>query len=297
MYFKHMARSLQSIFLVIICTTILLGVYGVQPANAQVVTDSVSAVRIKFLLEKGNVLFSKTASVDTLIQFYSSEQLGIPYVSGLLEEPAAEQLVVTLSGSDCVLFVEMTTALTLTTLSGSTRLEDVESNVRLLRYRNGTIDGYFSRLHYFGDWLQDNERKGLLSVLFQDRNTLPRLEPYHFMTTKREAYRQMADNDSLYNRMVQHEAALNERRLRFVPTVQIPSVEQELQTGDIVAFVTTVDGLDVTHTAIVKKDGNRVGFWHASTTGSVIVEPKTLYQYTVDRKGLKGILVARMSYL
>lgn len=266
-------------------------------AQAQVVADSASAARIQDLLDQGKLLFEQTADVDTLIRFYAAEQLGIPYVGGLLEEPQTEQLVVTLKGSDCVLFVEMTTALTLATLAGSTDVSDVEANVKMLRYRNGTIDGYFSRLHYFGDWLQDNERKGLMQVLFQDRDTLPRLEPYHFMTTKREAYRQLASNDSLFQLMSVHEAELNERLLRYVPTESIQAVESELKTGDIVAFVTTVDGLDVSHTAIVKRDGDRVGFWHASTTGSVIVEPKTLYQYTADRKGLKGIIVARMSFV
>ncbi len=266
-------------------------------AQTQVASDSATAIRIQQLLDQGKILFDQTADVDTLIRFYAAEQLGIPYVAGLLEEPPTEQLVVTLAGSDCVLFVEMTTAMTLTTLSGSTRLEDAESNVRMLRYRDGKVDGYFSRLHYFGDWLQDNERKGLMKVMFQDREDLPRLEPYHFMTTKREAYRQLADNDSLFQLMSNQEATLNERLLRYVPTENIPSIENELQTGDIVAFVTTVDGLDVSHTAIVKREGDRVGFWHASTTGAVIVEPKTLHQYTADRKGLKGIIVARMSYL
>lgn len=263
-------------------------------AQAQTASDSVSAARIQELLNQGMMLFENTADVDSLIRFYAAEQLGIPYVGGLLEVPEAEQLVVTLQGSDCVLFVEMTTALTLTTLSGSTSVADAESNVKMLRYRDGTIDGYFSRLHYFGDWLQENERKGLMRVLFQDRDTLPRLDAYHFMTTKREAYRQLASNDSLFQLMSAQEAALNERLLRYVPTESIPMVEGELKTGDIVAFVTTVDGLDVSHTAIVKRDGDRVGFWHASTTGSVIVEPKTLYQYTADRKGLKGIIVARL---
>jgi hypothetical protein len=270
---------------------------GLQQSIAQVASDRSTAMRIGQLLEQGKILYDATADVDTLIRFYAAEQLGIPYVAGLLDEPAAEQLVVTLKGSDCVLFVEMTTAMVLTTLSGSTRVEDAESNVQMLRYRAGKIEGYFSRLHYFGDWLQDNEQKGLMKVLFQDRDDLPRLEPYHFMTTKREAYRQLADNDSLFQLMSNQEAILNQRLLRYIPTDIIPSIEDQLQTGDIVSFVTTVDGLDVSHTAIVKKDGDRVGFWHASTTGSVIVEPKTLHQYASDRRGLKGIIVARMSYV
>jgi len=32
-------------------------------------------------------------------------------------------------------------------------------NLKLIRYRQGKINGYSSRLHYFTDWLRDNEQK------------------------------------------------------------------------------------------------------------------------------------------
>ncbi len=263
-------------------------------AVAQLASDDSTAAVVAHLLEEGKARFEAGRDVEQLVSFYAERQLGIPYVGGLLEVPPVETLVVTLKGSDCVLFVETTTAFTLTTLMGSTDVHDFEGNVRMLRYRGGEIDGYFSRLHYFGDWLQDNERKGLLKVMFQG-DDFPHLQPYSFMTAKREAYRQLAASDSLFALMTAHEKALNQSTLRYVPTDRIPSIEDQLQTGDIVAFVTTVEGLDVTHTAIVRRDGDRVSFWHASTTGSVIAEPKTLLEYTQGRQSLLGIIIARLS--
>jgi len=263
-----------------------------QPLLAQSSADAATSERIAKMLSDGKSLYTESSNIDSLVSFYARQQLGIPYVGGLLEVPPVETLVVTLEGSDCVLFVEITTALTLTTLTGSTEFADFEDNIKMLRYRNGEIDGYFSRLHYFGDWLQDNQHKGVLHVLFQDE-AYPLLSPYGFMTSKREAYKQLATNDSLFHLMQLQEGKLNEDRLRYVSKADIPDLENQLQTGDIVAFVTNIAGLDVTHTAIIKRTDDRVSFWHASTTGAVIVEPKTLFDYTNDRSGLLGIIVAR----
>ena len=271
---------------------LLMGSALTQNVYPQSSIDTATSERISKMLQEGKALYSESSNVDSLVSFYARQQLGIPYVGGLLEVPPVETLVVTLDGSDCVLFVEFTTALTLTTLTGSTNFEVFEDNVKMLRYRNGEIDGYFSRLHYFGDWLQDNQRKGVLKVLFQDE-AYPLLSPYGFMTSKREAYRQLATNDSLFHLMQLQEEKLNEDRLRYVPKSDIPSIEDQLKTGDIVAFVTNIAGLDVTHTAIIRRNGDRVSFWHASTTGAVIVEPKTLFGYANDRSGLLGIILAR----
>ena len=37
-----------------------------------------------------------------------------------------------------------------------------------IRYRGGRLAGYPSRLHYFTDWLLDNERRGLIEIITAD---------------------------------------------------------------------------------------------------------------------------------
>lgn len=231
--------------------------------------------------------------INKLMTFYSQKHLGITYVGGLLEVPPVETMVVTLEGSDCVLFVEHTLAMSMTTMQGSSNFDDFVQNLAFLRYVDGVIDGYGSRLHYFSDWLRTNKTKNRIDILFQ-YESLPEIGDLSYMSQNRLAYRQLAEDDAMFNKIVNRERELNTMKpLRYIPQDDIPKYEQEFRTGDILTFVTTINGLDISHTAIVKRDGDRVGFYHASTTGSVITDPKTIYEYTLHRRNVKGILVAR----
>lgn len=245
-------------------------------------------------LIEGSEKYADGASVEELISFYAQKQLGIPYVGGLLEVPPLETLVVTLEGSDCVLFVEFSLAFTVTILQGSTGYEDFTRNVALFRYQQGTVDGYASRLHYFSDWLKTNEDKGLLQILHQNDPDLPQLDNVTFMSANRTAYRQLAGSDSLYYLISARERHVNSKPVYFIPQDKIRDYESTFQTGDILAFVSTIDGLDIAHTALVNRNNNTIGFFHASTTGQVIKDPKSIYEYTRDRRNVNGIIVARL---
>ena len=252
-----------------------------------------TAATIMQWLEEGLAHWQQTTDVSSLISFYADRQLGITYKGGLLDEPDEEKLVVTLGGSDCVIYVEMSLAMAMTTLQSRTSYDAFRDNLTFIRYREGEIDGYPSRLHYFSDWLITNQEKGLLAILFQE-DGLPVIDPPDFMTQNRENYRHLADDDSMFNKIRSMEERLSQRRLVYIPQDRIPEFEHRFETGDILAFVTTIDGLDITHTGLVKMDGDRAGFYHASMTGSVIVDPNTIHHYTVNRRNINGIVVARL---
>jgi len=118
------------------------------------------------------------------------------------------------------------------------------------------------------------------------------------MSRNRENYRHLANDDALFDKIRAMEKDLADRlaehRLVYIPQERIPEFEDRFETGDILAFVTTIDGLDITHTGLVKVDGDRAGFYHASMTGSVIVDPNTIHEYTVNRRNINGIIVARL---
>ena len=256
------------------------------------VTDE-DAATIETWLTEGLEYWRQTQDVPSLITHYAERQLGITYVGGLLDEPDTEQLVVTLEGSDCVIYVEMSLAMAMTTMQARTGYDAFRDNLKLIRYRDGEIDGYPSRLHYFSDWLLTNQEKGLLALQFQDEG-LPVIDPPDFMTRNRENYRHLADDDAMFAQIRAMEERLAGMRLAYIPQERIPEFEARFQTGDILAFVTTVDGLDITHTGLVKMDGDRAGFYHASLTGSVIVDPATIHQYTQNRRNVNGIVIARL---
>jgi hypothetical protein len=269
---------------------LLLGISGSAPDDFLK-----NRTQITNWLNEGSILFADGASAENLIHFYAQKQLGIPYVGGLLEVPKIETLVVTLEGSDCVLFVEYSLALTMTTLQKSVNYDDFAQNVAFFRYLDGKVDGYASRQHYFSDWLKTNQQKGLLSILHQNNANLPMLSPVNFMSKNRSAYRQLAESDSLYKMIAQREQHVNSTPIRYIPQNRIPEFESTLQSGDILSFVSTIDGLDIAHTALIFRDGDRVGFYHASTTGKVIKDPKTVFEYTRDRRNVNGIIVARLT--
>ncbi|MHB8828749.1 MAG: N-acetylmuramoyl-L-alanine amidase-like domain-containing protein, partial [Syntrophales bacterium] len=75
--------------------------------------------------------------------------IGAPYQSQTLESAGTETLVANLRAFDCMTFVESVIALALSLKSGKTKFADYLLTLKKLRYRNGWIDGYQSRLHYF----------------------------------------------------------------------------------------------------------------------------------------------------
>lgn len=232
------------------------------------------------------------------IMRYARAQLGVPYVAGLLEIPEKESLVVTLEESDCVLFVEHSLALAITERSGSVDYDDLARNIAILRYYDGIIDGYASRQHYFSDWLRSNQQKNILEILHQDDETLPEMAPLSFMSENRSAYRQLVDSDSLFALIIAREEYLNALiPLKFIPQDRIPEFEKEFHSGDVLSFISTIGGLDIAHTGIVYVDpsSGKVGFYHASTTGEVIKDPKTIHSYTRDRRNINGVIIARVN--
>ncbi|MDG5767234.1 DUF1460 domain-containing protein [Balneolales bacterium ANBcel1] len=247
-------------------------------------------------LDRGWHTFRQDTEVPALISFYAEQQMGLPYVDGLLDQSGEEQLVVTLDGTDCVIYVEMALALALamTTLGGSTSVDDFRSHLEAIRYREGRVDGYGSRLHYFSDWLMTNDDKGLLTLLFQDED-LPAIGPVRFMSENRERYRHLAENERNWRMVRATEKQLDDRVLRYIPADRIPEFESRFQSGDVLAFVTTIDKLDISHTGLVLMDGDRAGFYHASLTGSVITDPGTIYEYVRRQETIKGIVIARLS--
>ncbi len=70
-----------------------------------------------------------------------------------LEKDGDEQLVINLTGLDCTTFLENSLALARCIKKGTTSFEDYLEELQFIRYRDGVIDGYTSRLHYFSDWI------------------------------------------------------------------------------------------------------------------------------------------------
>ena len=238
-----------------------------------------------------------TQPLGAIMQALGTRYAGRPYLAGTLDEPDTERLVVRFDGFDCVTFIETTLAMARTIRAQTYRYADFARHMADQRYRKGGPVGYCSRLHYFTDWIADNAARGAVRRLGPALGGRPLTDTLDFMSTHRSAYDRFAANDSLYACIQDMEAtvqaAQQQRPFRYVPQDSIRATYNQLRAGDIVAFVTSIDGLDVAHTGLVyaHSDG-RTGLLHASTSGGVVVLPD-LQRYVQQIDHQIGIVVAR----
>jgi hypothetical protein len=228
--------------------------------------------------------------------------VGTPYEPGTLELPGEERLVVNLREFDCVTLVEHLLVLgRLTVAETPTLLEDSDSfreryrgELIRLRYRGGNMHGYSSRLHYFSEWLHDAEVKGLVRDVTVELGGVEDPRPIHFMSSNPQAYRQIAEDPGVLEEIRATEAMLNERVRHYIPQERIAEVEAGIRNGDIIAAVSTVDGLDVAHTGIALRHEGRVHLLHAPLVGdSVEISERPLADRILGIQGQQGIIVAR----
>ncbi len=219
-----------------------------------------------------------------------------PYVAHTLETEEEEHLVVNLREMDCTTFVEYMLSMTLIIQYGDSTFWDFAQTLGCIRYRDGVIDQYPSRLHYFSEWLQNNTKKGILTLVSNELGTTPFDSHVHFMSSNPHLYRQLAEPDFV-SKIKEAEKVASTFPMNYLPKDQIKGIENKIQDGDIIAFTTSIDGLDVSHTGIALHQNGRLHLLHASTrTNTVEITPVPLSEYLQPMRRVTGILVARIAH-
>ena len=227
-----------------------------------------------------------------IVQWVGEQLIGRPYTAGLLDAPETETLVVDLRQFDCVLYVENVIALAQTIALGEASYEDYAARVERLRYREGTLGGYCSRLHYFTDWIRDNEGRGAVRNVTREAGGERFDKTLAFMSEHRDSYPKLED-DSAYACIVDMEAGLREVELFYIPQSRIAGAYGALQAGDVIATATSIGGLDVTHTGFVHQTGAGTGFMHASLSSNAVKVSPDLEAYVQGIQSQIGVVVAR----
>jgi hypothetical protein len=237
----------------------------------------------------------KNESVDIIIEKVGLGFLGTDYVAGTLDENYYEEkLVIKISGLDCVTFVENTLAMARTIQTGLPSLDSFKDELQSIRYRDSKIDGFASRLHYFSDWIYNNEKKGIVNDITKKIGGVPYNKKINFMSTHRDSYKQLEKDDEALAQIKNIEKKINNRDLYYIPKNNVDKYYDDLQTGDIIATTTEIKGLDVTHTGFIYKKKGKTYFLHASLSAKeVIVSKEELKSYLKSDKKKTGIMVAR----
>jgi len=220
--------------------------------------------------------------------------LGTPYVEKTLEIPGKEQLVIDLQGLDCTTYLETVVTLTRLAKRGELTFEAYQAELELLRYRDGLNTGYPSRLHYFSDWIYQNQEKGILTDITKEIGGKIYVNSPSFMSANPQFYPQLTNPESV-TKIQAAEQNIAGRTYHYIPKEEISQAEHLIQAGDLIAITAAMNSLDMVHVGFAVEKNERIHLMHAST-GSMEVEisEKPLSEYLAGNKSQSGIMVCRL---
>ncbi len=263
--------------------------------NAQIYSESdMEICNSKFQFAASENLKEKPIS-DVFIEM-SESFIGTDYLAHSLETDGDEQLVVKLNGLDCTTLVEYSLALSRCIKKDTISSDDFLEELQRIRYRDGVINGYPSRLHYFSDWINNNVSKGVIVDETLQMSGDPIKFNLNFMSTHPDSYKQLKENPDLIPIIKIQEEEISSRTYYYLPKDEFESKEKFINSGDIIAITTTVEGLDIGHLGIaVRNEDGRIHLLHApSPNTKVHITELTLADYLMKYKRHSGVIVLRV---
>ena len=285
---KYYLASLLTLLLVAVSSVAATTDNGKQTDTAYSAADSVF---VETALSK--------APADAGEIYFANLFLGRPYVAHTLEVNDSEQLVVNTRQLDCTTLVENVAALVLCSRSGERSFKAFREKLIRLRYRDGVLTDYTSRLHYFSDWIDDKSAMGLVSEVQAPQTVFTAVQTLdiNFMSTHTKAYKALAGHPAFVPVIASQEKKLTGKKYRFIPkdkVVDSKALRQAVHDGDIIAITCSKPGLDIAHLgfAVWRKDG--LHLLNASQLHKkVVLEPMTLGEYLKKHPTHTGIRVVR----
>lgn len=267
---------------------------AVSPMNMRFHCEN-DTIKINRLLEDG--LKSNIDNANALMVFYANKLLGTPYVAHTLEGEQ-ELLTINIDELDCTTFVETLYALTRTTLSHRTSWRDYANNLESIRYRNGVMSDYSSRLHYMSEWIVNNSARGNVKDVTPDfKSCKYMIKTIDFMSKHRDAYKSLTDSLQ-FEKIRNYEVGFRSHRFPYIKKESINSKDTKhtFKSGDIIGMVTKIEGLDISHLGIVIKENNQLYFINASMSGGKVqLEKNNFHEYLRDINSCIGVRVFRVT--
>ena len=231
---------------------------------------------------------------------FAKKMLDVPYVAGTLDGNEEERLVVRTDALDCTTFVETVLAFCIADKRGERDFEGFKKALTDIRYRDGILNGYTSRLHYFSDWIRNNEQMGFVKECTSETACAQPKELWlDFMTTHVDSYLPMKKNPELVKEMASHEKNWQGTVVSYIPKekLNLPPEGLKIKDGDVLALVTNIKGLDVVHVGFAFWKDNQLHLLHASSSAKKVIEdPKTQYESSKNTKAHIGVRAIRFVY-
>ncbi len=233
--------------------------------------------------------------------FFARKFIGVPYVAHTLEVNSEEQLVVNTRELDCTTLVETVTALTLCAYRRTFDYQSYQCALRAMRYHDGIIDGYPSRIHYFTDWIVQNQQAGIVSEVQQPNPPFTAVQTVNvsYMSGHPQSYKALKAHPEYVPLIRKAEQRISGMKFRYIPKSEVSNtaaMREAVHDGDIIAITCKKPGLDIAHLgfAVWRNDG--LHLLNASQLHKKVVEePMTLRQYLLKHPSHTGIRIIRIN--
>lgn len=205
-----------------------------------------------------------------------------------------EQLVINLNGLDCTTFLETTVTLARLAKKGRFTFEDYEKELEFVRYRDGKLNGYTSRMHYFSDWIYNAGQRNIIRDITHEIGGVPYANHPTFMSANTKYYPQLS-NPEFVSQMKAYESEISQRKYYYLPKETVADHESDIRSGDLIAITISLANLDISHVGIAFEQNGRIHLMHASSDlKKVVISDKPLSDYLLGNKSQSGIMVCRL---
>lgn len=220
--------------------------------------------------------------------------LNAKYEINPIESEGDEQLVVNLRGFDCVTFCEASLVIARCIKRKDYTFKDFKSQLKFVRYRNGHIDGYPSRLHYTTDYFYDGQRKGILKDITKQLGGVLWNKEVNYMSKNPDSYPKLKKSQKFISEIQKIEKEISKRKIYHIPKSKVGSAVSKIKNGDILGITTDIVGLDCSHTGIAIWEKKQLRMIHASSSAKKVqITENSLQEYLENNKSNLGIIIAR----
>jgi hypothetical protein len=221
--------------------------------------------------------------------------IGTEYAGHTLERADLETLIINFSEMDCTTLLENSLAIARCIKEKIYSFENFKKELTKIRYRNGVINEYPSRLHYFSDWIFDNQEKGIIKNISEEIGGGIIKFNVNFMTSHPGFYLELKTYPRFIRLIEKQEKEISKREYFFISKKNVSNIEKKIHNGDLIALTSDIKGLDINHVGIaVGMDDGRIHLLHAPNVGyKVQITGTPLSDYLAKNKKDTGIIILR----
>ena len=269
----------------------MLAIVATNIKAQDIVFEKADSIFIEEIINRHNAQSYSTTGEKVVA--IAKEFIGKDYIAGTLDEHNNEPLFISCSKLDCTTFVE--TVLAAALCSTDEAFTQFCKNLELIRYRDGKRGNYTTRLHYISWWIANSAKRHIAKEITTKHHTATQILNLNFMSTHPGSYKHLKENQTATEAIAELEKTFNNKEIKYIPKENIDKVKKEdIKEGDIIAIVTAIDGLDVSHIGFAYWQQDTLHMIHASSAvGKVVNDTTSLTNYLAKQKNHLGIRVFR----